>query len=184
MSGWRGLTLTEPPIEPNAVTPRINEAGVRFDPSLAFNRRELKNLLDIWDALRHGRRMPARADLNLFDLKPHLGNLLLVDVEREPLRFRYRLVGTKITNVVHRDVTGQYFEDIYTGRLLDSMIEVQSWVVNECAPLRVFSRTGHPHTRVYAYEGLLLPLSANGETANMVLGELLFTPITPRAGNV
>jgi len=72
--------LTEPLIEPSAVTPRINEAGVRFDPSLAFDRPELKNLLDIWDALRHGRRMPARADLNLFDLKSHLGHLFLVDV--------------------------------------------------------------------------------------------------------
>jgi hypothetical protein len=79
-------------------------------------------------------------------------------------------------------VTSQYFEEIYTGRLLDSMIEVQSWVVNQRAPLRVFSRTGHPHTRVYANEGLLLlPLSADGETANIVLGGLLFTPSAARS---
>ena len=55
------------------------------------------------------------------------------------------------------------------------MIEVQSWVVNQRAPLRVFNRTGHPHTRIYAYDGLLLPLSADGATVNMILGELLFT---------
>jgi hypothetical protein len=123
--------------------------------------------------------MPGRADLDLFDLKRHLGDLFLVDVEREPPRFRYRLVGTRITNAVQRDATGKYFEDVYTGRLLDSMIEVQSWVVNQRAPLRIFSRTGHPHTRIYAYEGLLLPLSADGEAVNMVLGELLFTPARP-----
>ncbi len=168
--------MTELLAEQNTVTPRINEAGVRFDPSLGFERPELKDLLDIWNALRHGRRMPARPNLDPFAVKSHLGNLFLVDVEREPLRFRYRLVGTKITNAVRRDVTGRYFEDIYTGRLLESMIEVQSWVVNERAPLRIFSRTGHPHTRVYAYDGLLLPLSADSETVNMVLGELLFTP--------
>ena len=165
--------------EPNAITPRINEAGVRFDPSLAFERPELKSLLDTWEAIRKGRRMPARTDLNLFDLKAHLGNLFLVDVEREPLRFRYRLVGTKITEIVKRDVTGRYFEDIYAGRLLNSMIEVQSWVVNERAPLRVFSRTGHSRNLVYVYDGLLLPLSADGETVNMVLGKLLFTPAPP-----
>jgi len=87
--------------------------------------------------------------------------------------------------MVHRDVTGQYFESIYTGRLLDSMIEVQSWVVNQRTPLRVFSCTGHPHTRVYAYEGLLLllPLSEDGDMVNIVLGELLFMPATPHASD-
>ena len=164
--------MTERP----AIVPRINEAGVRLDATLAFDRPELKTLLEIWDALRKDRRMPSRADLNLFHLKAHMGHLFLVDVQRDPLRFRYRLVGTKITDIVHRDVTGRYFEDIYTGRLLQSMIEVQSWVVNERAPLRIYSRTGHPDNKLYVYDGLLLPLSADGETVNMVLGELLFTP--------
>jgi len=158
------------------IVPRINETGVRVDPALAFDRFELRDLLGIWDARRQGRRMPARADLDPFDLKEHLGHLFLVDVERDPIRFRYRLVGTKITNIVRRDVTGRYFEDIYTGRLLESMIEVQSWVMNESAPLRIFNRTGHPRNTVYVYDGLLLPLSTDGETVNMVLGELLFTP--------
>jgi hypothetical protein len=169
--------LTEPLMtRPHDIVPCSNEAGIRLDPTLAFNRPELKKLLGIWDALRQGRRMPARADLGPFDLKAHLGHLFLVDVQRDPLRFRYRLIGTKITNIVHRDVTGRYFEDIYTGRLLESMIEVQSWVVNERAPLRIFNRTGHPRNTVYVYDGLLLPLSADGETVNMVLGEVLFTP--------
>jgi len=173
--------LTEPFSKPNTVTPRTNDAGITADPSLAFERAELKDLLAKWDALRHGRLMPARADLDLFDLKRHLGDLFLVDVEREPFRFRYRLVGTRITNAVQRDATGLYFEDLYAGKLLGSMIEVETWVVTQRAPLRIFSRTGHPHTRIYAYEGLLLPLSADGETANMVLGELLFTPANQAA---
>jgi hypothetical protein len=48
-------------------------------------------------------------------------------------------------------------------------------VVEERAPLRVLSRAGDPYTRIYAYEGLLLPLSSDGETVNIVLGDLLFT---------
>jgi hypothetical protein len=169
--------LTEPLLtRPQGIVPRSNEIGVRLDPTLAFDRPELRDLLGIWDARRQGRRMPARAELDPIDLKAHLGHLFLVDVERDPIRFRYRLVGTKITNIVHRDVTGQYFEDIYSGRLLASMIEVQSWVVKERAPLRIFSRTGHPRNMVYVYDGLLLPLSEDGEAVKMVLGELLFRP--------
>lgn len=167
--------MTEPTAEPSAVTSRVDEASLELDPSLAIDRPELRNLLDIWDALRRGRRMPARADLDLFDLKQHLGDLFLVDVERDPLRFHYRLVGTRITHAVQRDATGKYFTDIYAGWLLDTWTEAHAWVVKERAPLRVLSRTGDPYTRIYAYEGLLLPLSADGETVNIVLGDLLFT---------
>jgi hypothetical protein len=168
--------LSEPLFtRPHDIVPRSNETGVRLDPTLTFDRPELRVLLGIWDARRQGRQMPARADFDPCDLKAHLGHLFLVDVERNPIRFRYRLVGTHITNVVNRDVTGRYFEDIYIGRLLETMIEVHSWVANERAPLRIFSRTGHAPNMVYVYDGLLLPLSTDGETMNMVLGALLFT---------
>jgi hypothetical protein len=63
----------------------------------------------------------------------------------------------------------------YRGRLLETIVEVNSWVVRERAPLRIFSRTGHHRNEIYNYDGVLLPLSADGETVNMVLGALLFT---------
>jgi hypothetical protein len=147
---------------------------MQTDPSRTLERPELQHLLEIWNAKRHGRRMPARADLTPFDLKAHLGNLILVDVEPDPLRFRYRLVGTNITKVVSRDATGCYFDDIYTGRLRETILDANAWVVRERQPLRIFSRTGHFRNEIYNYEGVLLPLSADGEVVNMVLGELLF----------
>jgi hypothetical protein len=163
-------------IEPRRpLVPRRNEGGMRHDPGLSFKRPELGVLLDIWRSKRQGRPMPARADLSPFDLKAHLGNLILVDVEPDPIRFRYRLVGTAITTIVNRDATGCYFEDLYSGRLLETIMGVNSWVVRERAPLRIFSRTGHYRNEIYNYDGVLLPLSADGETVNMVLGALLFT---------
>ena len=157
-------------------TPRSNETGVSSDPTLAFDRPELRDLLGIWEARRRGRRAPARADLDPFVLKAHLGDLFLVDVEHDPVRFRHRLIGTRITQIVRRDATGRYFDDIYIGRLRETMIEVHRRVVSERAPLRIYSRTGHPYNSVYVYDGLLLPLAEDGETVNMVLGALLFTP--------
>jgi hypothetical protein len=118
--------------------------------------------------------MPARADFDPLDLRAHLGHLLLVDVERAPLRFRYRLVGTTITEIIKRDVTGRYFEEIYTGRLLVDLIDAFSTVVETRAPLRIYSTTGHPRNDVYVYDCVLLPLSADGESVNMILGEMRF----------
>ena len=162
-------------VEPRKVlAPRENETGMQHDSSLAFERPELVDLLGVWQAKRQGRAMPARADLTPFELKAHLGNLLLTDVEPEPLRFRYRLVGTNITRIVKRDATGCYFDEIYKGRLRETAIAVNAWVVRERAPLRIFSRTGHERNDIYTYEGVLLPLSQDGERVNMVLGALLF----------
>ena len=170
--------LTEPR---KALAPRRNEVGMRPDETLSFERPELQDLLEIWRSKRQGLPFPRRADLSPFDLKAHLGHLFLLDVERDPLRFRYRLIGTAITSVVDRDATGCYFEDIYSGRLLETVVEVMSWVVRERAPLRIFSRTGHGRNRVYLYDGLLLPLAKDGETVDMILGELRFTMESARA---
>ncbi len=166
---------------PRALAPRRNEIGMQSDPSLRFARRELGDLVEIWHAKRDGRCMPARADLGPFDLKAYLGNLTLVDVESDPQRFRYRLVGTNITAIVKRDATGCYFEDIYTDRLLETAIAVNAWVVRERASLRIFSRTGDVRNDVYTYDGVLLPLSADGERVNMVLGALLFSLVCDAA---
>ena len=154
---------------------------MRPDETLSFERPELQDLLEIWLSKRQGRLLPARADVSPFDLKAHLGHLFLLDVERDPLRFRYRLIGTAITRVVDRDATGCYFEDIYSGRLLETVVEVMSWVVRERAPLRIFSRTGHARNRIYLYDGVLLPLAKDGETVDMILGELRFTMESARA---
>jgi len=156
---------------------------MRPDETLSFERPELRDLLEIWRSKRQGRPLPQRADLSPFDLKAHLGHLFLLDVEREPLRFRYRLIGTAITRVVDRDATGRYFEDIYSGRLLETTIGVMSWVVRERAPLRIFSRTGHARNRIYLYDGVLLPLAKDGETVGMILGELRFTMESARAAD-
>jgi hypothetical protein len=118
--------------------------------------------------------MQARADFNPFDLKAQLGHLILVDVEHPPIRFRYRLVGTSITQVLRREVTGRYFEEVYEEPRLTALIQAFSWVVDRRSPLRIFSRTGHPGNPVYVYDCLLLPLSADGKTVNIVLGEILF----------
>ncbi|HKX06721.1 MAG TPA: hypothetical protein VJN67_00940, partial [Stellaceae bacterium] len=58
--------------------------------------------------------------------------------------------------------------------LRETAIAANTWVVRERAPIRIFSRTGHERNDIYTYEGVLLPLSQDGERVNMVLGSLLF----------
>src|SRR5262249_29214633 len=65
--------------------------------------------LAYWESKRPGRRMPARRDIDPAEMLDLLPNVMLVDVVREPLDFRYRLIGTAIVAHMRHDYTGQRF---------------------------------------------------------------------------
>ena len=69
--------------------------------------------LAYWEDLRAGRPMPARADLHPRNMVPFLRCVILLDVLRDPLDFRYRLIGTKVTQeMIFNDHTGRTMTDL------------------------------------------------------------------------
>lgn len=65
-----------------------------------------------WWLERGAGDIPDRADFDPADLKPLLPNIFLVDVEHAPFRIRYRLVGTRATEVTGFDITGHYLDEL------------------------------------------------------------------------
>lgn len=41
-------------------------------------------------------RLPSKADLDPVDMRPFLANIILLEVLREPLDFRYRIIGERV----------------------------------------------------------------------------------------
>ncbi len=146
-----------------------------IDPDLVFEKPSLSKLLAYWNEKRGRRRMSSRADIDPLDLPKHLGHLCLVDIEHDPLRLRYRLIGAAITETMGRDMTGRYFDDIYEDDILRDSVAAHAWIVEHRAPLRMFGHALYSSKSYYLYEILNLPLSDDGETVNMVFGELRFS---------
>lgn len=65
-----------------------------------------------WWRSKCGTEIPDRADLDPTHLKPLLPNLFISDVEPEPFRIRYRLVGTKAVEATGMDITGRYLDEL------------------------------------------------------------------------
>jgi hypothetical protein len=128
-----------------------------------------------WDEKRRGRAMPSRADIDPLEMKPWLAGTALVDVTREPpgsLRpyaLRYRLVGTRPTLLRNRDVTGMRVESGYFGADVEAALENYRLVIEQKTLVYDWDRT--PSTDGFAHEAetLLLPLSSDGQTVDMVL---------------
>jgi hypothetical protein len=129
---------------------------------------DLRRLYESWNELRGTRMAPSRAELDPMALRYILGNLLLVDVLRDPLRFRYRLCGTNIVARAGFDLTGRFVDEHPEPQYRDFALARYREVVELAAPLHGV-RDEVLDQRFRRYEVLLLPLSSDGMNVDMVL---------------
>jgi hypothetical protein len=134
----------------------------------------LRQLHGYWLKKKAGRFAPARRDIDPAELRDLLPCLFLVDVEGRPIRFRFRLVGTEIVESFGIDVTGRYVEEIGFSDRAPSVLAYYAAVVTTREPschIVRFTRGGGRHL---TYERVILPLSSDGETVDMLLGGICF----------
>lgn len=152
--------------------------GSQFPPTadfaLEFRSEALRQLHQYWLSKLDNRPMPRRSDLDPTDIPHLLRNVVLVDVDHEPLRLRFRLIGTHITEAVKRDMTGRYFDEAYDETISAGMTQLYGVTVQSKKPIRHFSRAIFAGMDYRHYEAVHLPLSEDGETVTMVLAGLQF----------
>jgi len=82
------------------------------DPVCRPTSKNLQDGLAYWQRIRGGRLMPSRADLDPLHIPQLLPHVMLIDVLREPLDFRFRLLGSMIDRIVARDYRGLRFSEV------------------------------------------------------------------------
>lgn len=139
----------------------------------------LAELYDYWQSRRRGQRFPARADIDPIDIPSLLEYLLLVDVLRDPLDFRYRLVGGHIVHHAGRNVQGLTVRDLMaTGSPQEKAVQAKALVAGEAvaqagAPIYIDLTYGASASDApKRIHGVLLPLGEPQAGVNMVLGGL------------
>ncbi len=137
--------------------------------TLAIEAPLLRQLHEDWQARRRGRPLPARADFDPIDLKYVLGKLLLVDVLREPLQFRFRLVGTELVKHSGVDLTGRTLDDYPDPEYREFMRQLYTAAVTAQRPLSSIQTRLILDGRLRRYEALLLPLAGDGVTIDMLM---------------
>lgn len=123
----------------------------------------------LWDEKRNGRMMPSREDFDPETLREFLGKISLFDVEYDPLRFRCRLVGTGITTVTGRDITGQYLDEFYDPDDCENILRSFKHVIEHREPVRTGGTMSHVSKAHLRVESLDMPLSNDDETVTMIL---------------
>jgi hypothetical protein len=155
-----------------AAPPRIIENPFSIDnPVLEFFR-------NYWTEKRGARAMPSRAAINTREIKQHLGWVSLLDALPGFTDFRYRLVGSRITDFFLGDGTGKTISEAFEGpdrALGDAALWVYRKACLDRQPLRITAPGGDWRGRYYPdNDTLYLPLSTDGETADKVMSVFTF----------
>lgn len=131
----------------------------------------LVDLYDYWTAKRGSRRAPTRADIDPLDIPELLPYLTLIDVLRDPLRFRYRLVGTAVVEALERDATGRFADKRLLGTGAGEIIRTFERHVRECRPFHRRSSLSWHDQEWLIVDAIDLPLvDASGRVAIILRG--------------
>lgn len=140
-----------------------------------LNNPVLEFYFDYWHQQRRGRAMPSRADIYAKDVKPYLGYLLLLDAPADRDSFRYRLVGTRVTDYFLGDATGATIREAYAAAdmpkpYVDAVVQIHRTVCEWKKTMLVKAGRGEWKGVLYpAFEALYFPLSDNDYDVNMVM---------------
>ncbi len=133
--------------------------------------RRVRQIHDYWLSIHPGKGLPAREDLDPVDVPSLLPNLWLANVEHNPLRFRYRLIGSEIVHVLGDDLTGRYFDECF-----DNFVGSRPYatLVEMCMTGRPAWRRGaavltRKDYRVREMERIFLPFATDGVTVDLFL---------------
>jgi hypothetical protein len=142
----------------------------------------LRRFFEYYLEKRGTRAFPARRDLDPVDFPYALGDITLVDVRYEPLKFHFRLDGSRHVQRFGFDLTGRPLDDFPYPEMRDAIFESYREVVEAREPRR-YHRDLESGDRWFRYETLLLPLSDDGQSINMLISAISFhdlrIPIAP-----
>ena len=124
-----------------------------------------------WVSRRPQGLLPGRQHIDPTEIPRLLRGLWLIDVARNPFRFRYRLVGTRIVEALGMDPTGRWLDEAHPhARTVPGFFKRYERAVETGVPSRrrgtalLWSNRDHR-----AIENILLPLAADGRTVDMLM---------------
>jgi len=116
-------------------------------------------------------RLPGRQHIDPLSFPDLLPGIWMLDVERNPLRFRYRLAGTRIVEAAGREVTGLYMDEahLHASQQPGGLARYADAADHGRPSRRKGKATLWQHKDYRQVENILLPLARDGETVDMLL---------------
>jgi hypothetical protein len=136
---------------------------------------DLTHIRAYWNGLKRGSNdIPFWDDVK-FSLRSRLGReSMLIDVFENPLRFRFDLIGTDLTDWYGKAIANKFLDEIEPRAPFDDLIRQSKATVEGCAPTYYCQAAAGKRVAEHpgGYARLLLPLWGNGRI-EMLLGAVV-----------
>ncbi len=115
--------------------------------------------------------LPGRRHFDPIDVPRALASTWMLDVQREPFRLKYRLIGTNIVRMIGGDFTGRWFDEARPN-LLKSMPGLERYrLMVETG--RATWRRGIPVLAADPYwktsENVMMPMASDGRNVDLLM---------------
>jgi hypothetical protein len=144
----------------------------------------VRALYEHWKSIHPGAGLPGRRHFDPIDVPRLLPNIWLVDVEHEPIRFRFRLIGSALVAAGPQVRAGALLDEcIPDPDVRAQVVQLLTWAVTTRSPAW---RKGTPivdHSRyVVTAEVLILPLARDGVHVDQLLCVTAYHRLAERPG--
>ncbi|WP_422007921.1 PAS domain-containing protein [Pyruvatibacter mobilis] len=136
--------------------------------------RAARDLLAYWYRLSAGRQAPRRDEIEPRDIKRHLPEMFILELER-PGVFTFRLAGTAICESYGFELRGEDFSTLWQHDGRTGVMDLLARVVGNAEPVLLEVASESFRERMVRFELLLLPLAAPNGRLTRVLG--CFAPL-------
>ena len=140
-----------------------------FEPApFAITDPLLARLYAYWNMKRGSYPMPKRRDIDPVELGYILGNINLIDVLRDPVRFLIRIHGTELVRREGEDRTSKTIEELPQAEF-SAVARAHFTAVVETGVAHRSVSDRMLDGRVMHYEAILMPLSDDRKTVDRIL---------------
>jgi hypothetical protein len=139
----------------------------------ALGDERLRQLYTLWrGAHDHDLKPPTHAFVDPMNLRFIIGSILLMEVQPEPLRFHYRLVGTDVVDHLGVELTGIWLDQHPDAGRIAEITAALGLAWRDQRAVRVRFRLSS-FKQVWSCEALVLPLSPTpGEMPLLLVGQI------------
>jgi len=132
----------------------------------------VRRFYDYWLSVAPPGRLPGRQHISPDQMTPFLSKLWLLDIHRDPLRFRCRLIGSDMVRTLGGEVTGRWLDEVHPQSTVNPSSRERFRILAEQA--RPSWRRGLPHwvravPEYRVVESCLVPLAGDGVTVDIVM---------------
>jgi len=122
----------------------------------------VRSLHSWWLANRGPGGLPDRSKFDPTEHKNILANMMISELEPDPFRVRYRLVGTRVASTTGFDFTGRYLDELLGPQAPEPWIEYYMEIARTGAPLLGTVREPTRYGGDFSYEFGIFPIAKGG----------------------